>query len=429
MKNRLLHILFLTLIMFGSSIRAATVTEDPKVQESQGLRSVAPNVYLDCSRRTCDLNYIRKEITFVNYVRDRQSADVHILVTQQRTGSGGNEYTLAFIGLQKYQGRDSTLQYISKSTDTSDQVRSGMVNVLKQGLIPYVSDTPLAEYISISYKQRKGFKPAPVKDKWNFWVFSVSFRGNLDLEQQSKSSRYNISLSANRTTEEWKMRFWANGEFRTNKYQISDTEELVSKTKRKTFFTQAIKSLGDHWAVGASVYANQSTYDNADLFASIGPAIEYNIYPYDVSTRRELRIQYSISYGYRDYIETTLYEKDEEYLFSHRLQVNFSVREPWGNIGVQLSGSNFLHDFSKNNLKAEGGFNVRILKGLSFNMSAEYTRIRDQLSLPKGGATYEDILLKLKRLASNYRFELQVGFSYRFGSIYNNVVNPRFGNR
>ena len=63
------------------------------------LRSVAPNVYLDCERRTCDFDYIKTEITFVNYVLDRQSADVQIIVTRQQTGSGGNVYTLSFIGL------------------------------------------------------------------------------------------------------------------------------------------------------------------------------------------------------------------------------------------------------------------------------------------------------------------------------------------
>jgi hypothetical protein len=106
--------------------------------QNDELRSIAPNVFLDCSRRDCDLDYIRTEITFVNYVRDPQSADVHILVTRQSTGSGGREYTLEFIGRGRYKGRDSSLKYYSKSTDTQDQIRKGFVNVLKQGLIPYL---------------------------------------------------------------------------------------------------------------------------------------------------------------------------------------------------------------------------------------------------------------------------------------------------
>ncbi len=150
------------------------------------LRSVAPNVYLDCDRRTCDFEYIKTEITFVNYVLDRQSADVQIIVTRQQTGSGGNEYTLAFMGLKRHQGKDATLRFYSKPTDTEDQFRRGFVNVLKQGLIPYVYDTPLAEFISISYAQKKDFRPTPASDPWHYWVFGIGVRGNGEFEDQSE---------------------------------------------------------------------------------------------------------------------------------------------------------------------------------------------------------------------------------------------------
>ena len=39
----------------------------------------ALTVFLDCDR--CDFSYIRREITFVNYVRDRTQAQVHLLIT------------------------------------------------------------------------------------------------------------------------------------------------------------------------------------------------------------------------------------------------------------------------------------------------------------------------------------------------------------
>ena len=72
---------------------------------------------------------------------------------------------------------------------------------------------------------------------------------------------------------------------------------------------------------------------------------------------------------------------------------------------------------------------MRVFKGLSFNAEVEYSRVRDQLSLPATGASKDEILLQLKRLATSYDIRLQMGFSFRFGSIYSNVVNPRFGNR
>jgi hypothetical protein len=392
------------------------------------MRSIAPNVYLDCPPRVCDRDYIRTEIMFVNYVRDREHADVHILITTQQTGSGGTEYTLAFIGLKKYKGRDATLKSFSGPDDSPDQVRKGLVNTLKKGLVPYLYDTPLSEFISVSYTRTETAKTDQVIDPWNYWTFSAGLRGNYDKEDLYRRYSYNISLSANRTTEASKFSLWANGNFNDRRYTVSEKEEIISRTTRKTLFSRYVKSLGPHWSAGLSSHFYSSTFDNADLYSSLGPAIEFNVFPYDQSTRRELRIQYRISLAHRKYIEETVFEKLQETLLSQSLSVIFELKEPWGGMGLQLEGSNFFHDFSKNNLKVEAGISARVIKGFSFTVDAEYSRVRDQLSLPRAGASREDILLELKRLATSYRLQLRMGLNFRFGSIYSNVVNPRFGN-
>ena len=46
--------------------------------------------------------------------------------------------------------------------------------------------------------------------------------------------------------------------------------------------------------------------------------------------------------------------------------------------------------------------------------------------LPLGGLTDEEILLRRRERASEYAFDIRAGFSYQFGSIFNNVVNNRF---
>jgi len=402
----------------------------PLHAQEEDLRSTAPNVFLDCGRRICDMDYIRTEITFVNYMRDRENADVHVLITRRQTGSGGHEYTLNFIGLKNYQGRDSTLKYFSKSTDTEAQIREGFVNMLKQGLIPYVSDTPLSEYITVSYEKSTAEKtPAVTKDKWNYWVFNFSLSGNMDLEELSKQYRYSVSASANRTTEASKFRFWANTNFRRRKYEINEDEEVISRRDRKVIYSQWVQSINDHWSAGGGLRLYSSTYDNADIFASIGPAVEYNIFPYEQSNRRELRIQYRLQFSYRRYDEITIYDKTKENLFQQSLNVTLEIKEPWGSAGMRLEGSNYLHDFSKNNLQFDAGVSVRVFKGFSFGVDGKYARVRDQLSLPKEGASKDEILLEIRRLATSYDFSLNLRLNYRFGSIYNNIVNPRFGNR
>ena len=106
-------------------------------------------VFLDCSRR-CDRDHFRREVPFVNYVRDRRVADVHVLITQQRSGAG-NEYTFAFIGLQEFVGRADTLRFIASSTNTSDETRDAQTRTLALGLIPFVAATPVAQRLRILY--------------------------------------------------------------------------------------------------------------------------------------------------------------------------------------------------------------------------------------------------------------------------------------
>ena len=90
-----------------------------RTDSSEGLL----NVYLDCN--PCDRAFIRREIGFVNYVRDRSLAEVHLFVTDERTGSGGRLYTLSFIGQKMFDGRTLALTYTSHEGDSYDHVRGG----------------------------------------------------------------------------------------------------------------------------------------------------------------------------------------------------------------------------------------------------------------------------------------------------------------
>lgn len=412
-------------LLLGLPLAAAA---DPQVVPRDEIRSVAPNVYLDGDRRYIDFAYVKTEITFVNYVLDRQSADVHIIITREQTGSGGGEYTLAFIGLRKHQGQNATLRYYSKPTDTEDQFRRGFVNILKQGLIPYVYDTPLSEFISVSYSQKKDFRPTPESDPWHYWVFGLSARGNGEFQDSFQGYSYQVNASANRTTEAMKFRLYAGLSFSHGRYEIPDEAPVISETRRKSLSNSVFKSIDSHWSWGGGWSLYSSTYDNAQLYASFGPSVEYNIFPYAVATRRELRVQYRVNFTLRDYYELTVYGKEKENVFSQALQIVLEVKEPWGSVGAALQGSTFVPEVKYNNVRADLGVYVNLFKGFSFNVGGQYSRIRDQLSLPGRAYTPEEILLQLKRLASGYYLRFELGLNYRFGSIYSNVVNPRFGN-
>jgi hypothetical protein len=74
-----------------------------------------------------------------------------------------------------------------------------------------------------------------------------------------------------------------------------------------------------------------------------------------------------------------------------------------------------------------GHISYRLVRGLNLDVFGSYARIHDQLSLSKGDATLDEILLRRRELATDYDYSISVGISYTFGSVFSNVVNPRFG--
>jgi hypothetical protein len=111
----------------------------------------------------------------------------------------------------------------------------------------------------------------------------------------------------------------------------------------------------------------------------------------------------------------------------HERNVTLEQRERWGSLQASLEGSQDLHDRSKSRLEADGEVSLRVVRGLSVSAEINASRIRDQLSLPRRGATQEEILLRLRQLQGGYQYDFQVSLTDSFGSIFSSVVNPRFG--
>ena len=112
---------FLTAAVLAGSLAAWARQSGPVQVDIEELKKSAPKVYLDCM--DCDLEYIKTEITFVNYVRDRKEADIHILVTTQTTAGGGREYTLSFLVQNGFKAVDDTVKY--SPTKRTRRMRSG----------------------------------------------------------------------------------------------------------------------------------------------------------------------------------------------------------------------------------------------------------------------------------------------------------------
>ena len=187
---------------------------------------------------------------------------------------------------------------------------------------------------------------------------------------------------------------------------------VTSYTNSKSISALVVKSISDHWSYGGTVYIGSSIYSNLDRSISAMPGIEYDIFPYSQSTRKQLRILYSLGYNYFNYTDTTIYEKTEEGHAQHSINVAYAVVQKWGQIDLSSEYSNYLYDWSKNNLSAFITLNLRLIKGLQVNFSGGASVLHDQLGLAKSGVTTEDILLKKKELATQFQYWGNFGFSY-----------------
>jgi hypothetical protein len=417
--NKILFSLILAFLCLAGYSQENTAANDT-------IRKDALNVYMAESNylNTASKNYIKKEIPFINYVRDLKEADLYIILAHQYTGSGGEAFTFFLVGQKRYTGMTDTILVNTMPDDTEDLIRIKQVKTLKMGLMRYVMRTPLAQFFDINFS--KPMKETISTDKWKSWVFSANLYGYLNGETSYKETYLDASFTANHITEKNKFEFEYSYGWSNSDYDIDGTT-YNSFTRSQYSEILYVKSLGDHWSAGALVSGQSSVYSNYDFKFAASPAIEYDIYPYSQANRRQIRIQYMIGPEYRNYNDTTIYMKTSEFVVHQALSTAYKVVEKWGSLNVSLAWGNFMHDWSKYDLNLHGSTSIRIVKGLSLNLSGSIGLVHDQLSLVKGGATYEEILLRRKEIATQYTYYTSFGLTYTFGSIYNNVVNPRFG--
>lgn len=361
-------------------------------------------------------------------MRDRTDADVHVLITTQSTGGGGTSWTLKFIGQNTHAGDQHVVTFTTPQSATNDVQRKELARVLKIGLVAYAAGTPAISSLNVSYtKPVASAATAPKKDPWNYWVFRLSANGNQSGEESTSNKSYRFNGSASRTTANWKISLSGNRNENRSKYDLGDGEIFKSRSSSWGGSALVVKSAGPRLSFGARSSTSGSTFSNQDFTFTLMPGVEFDVFPYAESTRRSLTLSYSAGVAYYDYKDTTIFDKVTELVPQHSLAASLGLRQPWGSIYSSLSYSQQLAHPDRNRLGVSASADVRLFKGLSFNIYGDYSRIRDQISLKKGTASTEDVLLRLRQLRSGYSYYTGFGISYSFGSIFNSIVNPRYG--
>jgi hypothetical protein len=298
----------------------------------------------------------------------------------------------------------------------------------------YLADTPVAGQIAITHQPPPAAgagAPRPtgqIGDPWNAWVFSIGANGNTNGESQQTFTNVGLSFSANRVTEEWKVNTSARGSYGEQRFTYSlptgDTE-VVSISRSYNGSALLANSIGAHGAVGVRSNVSTSTFGNTEFAVNVEPVVEYNVFPYAESTRRQLTFTYGAGMMSQKYREETIYFLMEETRPVHSLSGLYSTRQTWGNVSLGVGGQQYLHDLSLYNLNFSLSTSVNLVRGLALNFSGNYTMVRDQLNLARRNLTPEEVLLRQRAIATNYRYFSSFGLTYRFGSSVQSVVNPR----
>jgi hypothetical protein len=385
-------------------------------------------LFIDCWE--CDSEFLRQNLRFVDYVRDRVGADLHVLVTSQSTGGGGTSWTLRLIGLGRLQGQDRTSVFSTPSNATSDERRREFTRRLRLALAGYAASTASGRDLNVTFAPPaagSATAQALVRDPWRSWVFRLSGNGSFSGELSSRSSSYRGSVSGSRVTAKSKTSVSASFTDNNRWFLLSDGRKITSDSNSSSMGASYSYAVGPRVSVGVRANTSTSSFSNTDRSTSVYPGIEFNFFPYSEYQKRSLTVWYEVGPSFYDYREVTIYDKLTERITKHQMDVRYRSRQEWGSIGAFAGVSQHLADLKRYSLNLNADAEVRLFKGFSFNLFGGYSRIKNQVSLAKGGATAEEILLRLRQLQTDYSYYFSGGFSYTFGSVFNSVVNPRFG--
>ena len=374
----------------------------------------------------CDSNFIKDEISYVDFVRDQEKANVIAYIYNDPNGNQG-KYSIYFEGNQKFDGIKNELYFESHPKMTSHEIRLGLKNKIELGLLKYIVQTDQINSIKFDILDVEKDTIVSVEeeyDKWKNWIFEISISGNYEKESSRKESNLSGRFEINRYTEKWRIE----NTFRYNK----NTEEFLNQDQSysserlyKGLYGKLVRSISDHWSTGIFYGFSEDSYQNINFSNTLYPAIEYSIFPYKDVVRKEMVLEYKIGYKFNKYDQTTIYGKDSESLSIHSAAFKIRFRQKWGDIYSRLSAFSYLNDSSKNRLTFDNYFNIRVYEGLSINLGAEIRFIRDQINLAAGVASVEDVLLQQRSIATDYYNEFRLGLTYTFGSAFNNIINTR----
>jgi hypothetical protein len=377
-----------------------------------------------------DFNYMRNNTPFVDFVNDPKVCDVHAIITKQSTGGNGSQFSIKYYALHFPDMPELELSCITLSYDTEQIIREKLVKTFHSGLLPYINEKSGVSHLKIIEDARSiNSDSLTVKseaiDPWRLWVFRIGASGGIRGEEQKRNYNYELSARAKKISDDWKISNEYDYEREEGRIERDDGTKISTLKIEQDVDSKLVLSINSHWSYGVFFQGIQSTYENIKMSIEAVPAIQYNIYDWLESDRRQFTFSYYVGPSYYKYYERTILEKNSEWLWKESIEINLNRVERWGEIDLSLEGGHFFPGFENYYYEAGIDFSIRVSKGLSISLGLQAESIHNQRYLPASTLSEEELLLNTRKLPTTFEYSGYVGISFQFGSMYNNVVNER----
>jgi hypothetical protein len=370
---------------------------------------------------TPDTAGFRSVAPFAELMSDSAAADVILSIQRLPTLS---RVRIIAIGNRSLRGRADTLTVSAADANSPTSVDSAFLSVAALSLIRFAMDSPVQGGVDVRFETEGTRVPTAVADRWSRWTFTLGMNVGLNGEQQTGTHDLSYQVGANRTTEKLRIDFLSNLQTTGSRYDIGG-DRIRSSSRATTTTGLVVRRIGKHVGIGAMGSAGSSTQLNQKTATSGSLALEYNVFPYDDFSWRQLVLQYAVGYDRLSYLEETIYDKTEETRPRDARGASLQLRKGSGSLDLSVAHTRYLDDVKKQRLSTYGMVSSRILGGLSVHFGGGYSLIRDQIFLPKADVSLEDILLRRKQLETSFQYQIALGLSFNFGSKVPTAPNPR----
>lgn len=362
----------------------------------------------------------------MDYSTVRNDADVIVIIGNESNSAGGYTYHIFLFGNNDFINVNDTLDITAEPGTSESELRESILNIVKLGLIRYMIMAGETDEILIDYVEKAADNVIMEKDAWNNWYMKIAGAGKFYGEQSfSRRLLYGV-LNAARITENNKLSLSVSGEFDYSEFIMDSLTSIIMKKPAYSINSYFANGINEHWTYGAYFKYYHSTFYNWQNIYEIMPALEFNFFPYNESSSRQLTIMYRPFAGHYEYIEQTIFGKTEEIMTGQEIIIAADYIQKWGNAEVSLSYSHQFADMKKYDLYLNAYLDFYLFKGLSLSLYTYFVLPRNQFYLSAEGATSEEILLKQRKLQTNFECNISVYLTYTFGTKNRSIVNSRF---